>query len=25
MKLSKGKADPKQVGRLVAERLTEGR
>lgn len=24
MKLSKGKADPKQVGRLVAERLTEG-
>ncbi len=25
MKLSRGKADPKQVGRLVAERLTEGR
>ena len=25
MKLSKGKADPKQVGRLVAERLAEGR
>jgi aspartyl-tRNA(Asn)/glutamyl-tRNA(Gln) amidotransferase subunit B len=25
MKLSKGKADPKQVGRLVTERLTEGR
>ncbi len=25
MKLSTGKADPKQVGRLVAERLTEGR
>ena len=24
MKLSKGKADPKQVGRLVAERLAEG-
>jgi len=23
MKLSKGKADPKQVGRLVAERLAE--
>ena len=25
MKLSKGKADPKQVGRLVAERLAKGR